>query len=81
VATVIGFALGFSPINPIQMLIWTAVINGIVAVPIMAVMMVLAINDKVMGRFRIRVGLVWGGWAATGLMGAAVAAMLWSLFW
>ena len=80
VATVIGFALGFSPINPIQMLIWTAVINGIVAVPIMAAMMVLANNKVVMGRFRVRVGLAWGGWLATGLMAAAVVAMIWSLF-
>jgi Mn2+/Fe2+ NRAMP family transporter len=79
VATVIGFALGFSPISPIQMLIWTAVINGIVAVPIMAVMMVLATNSAVMGRFRVRVRLAWGGWAATGLMAAAVSAMLWSM--
>ena len=80
VATVIGFALGFSPINPIQMLIWTAVINGIVAVPIMAAMMVLANNKVVMGRFRVRVGLAWGGWLATALMAAAVVAMIWSLF-
>jgi NRAMP (natural resistance-associated macrophage protein)-like metal ion transporter len=79
VATVIGFALSFSPISPIQMLIWSAVINGVVAVPIMVAMMVLATNRAIMGRFRIRVSLAWGGWAATGLMAAAVAAMLWSL--
>ena len=41
-ATVIGFAVGFLPINPIQLLVWTAVINGIVAAPIMAVMMLIA---------------------------------------
>jgi NRAMP (natural resistance-associated macrophage protein)-like metal ion transporter len=77
-ATVIGFAFSFSPISPIQMLIWSAVINGVVAVPIMVAMMVLVTNRAVMGRFRVRVGLIWGGWAATGLMAAAVAAMLWS---
>lgn len=79
VATVIGFAIGFSPISPIQMLIWTAIINGIVAVPIMVAMMIIATNQQVMGRFRIRSGVTWGGWAATGLMGTAVAAMLWSV--
>jgi len=40
-ATVIGFAMGFLPLNPIQLLVWTAVINGIVTVPIMAMMMLL----------------------------------------
>jgi hypothetical protein len=36
----VGLALGYTPIDPIQMLVWSAVLNGIVAVPIMAVMMV-----------------------------------------
>src|SRR6266851_3328118 len=78
-ATLIGLALSLSPIAPIQMLFWTAVINGIVAVPIMAVMMVIVTNHSVMGRFRVRVGLEVGGWAATALMGVTVAALLWSL--
>ena len=78
-ATLIGLALSLSPIAPIQMLFWTAVINGIVAVPIMAVMMVIVTNHSVMGRFRVRVGLEVGGWAATALMGFTVAALLWSL--
>src|SRR6185369_15329892 len=51
-ATIIGFAMGFLPINPIQLLVWTAVINGIVAVPIMAVMMLIVTNRKAMGRFQ-----------------------------
>jgi Mn2+/Fe2+ NRAMP family transporter len=41
-ATVVGFALGYTPIDPIQMPIWSAVLNGIVAVPIMTVMMVVS---------------------------------------
>jgi NRAMP (natural resistance-associated macrophage protein)-like metal ion transporter len=78
-ATIIGFAAGFLPINPIELLVWTAVINGIVAVPIMVVMMLIVTNRQVMGRFRARQSLAWGGWATTGLMGLTVLALLWSL--
>jgi NRAMP (natural resistance-associated macrophage protein)-like metal ion transporter len=78
-ATLIGLAISLFPIAPIQMLFWTAVINGIVAVPIMAVMMMIVTSHSVMGRFRVRVGLELGGWAATVLMGLTVAALLWSL--
>jgi NRAMP (natural resistance-associated macrophage protein)-like metal ion transporter len=77
-ATVIGFAMGFLPINPIQLLVWTAVINGIVAAPIMAMMMLIVSNRSAMGRFRARPSLAWAGWGATGLMGITVAALLWS---
>ena len=45
-ATIIGFVVGFLPINPIQLLVWTAVINGIVAVPIMAMMMLIVTNRE-----------------------------------
>ena len=78
-ATIIGFAMGFLPINPIQLLVWTAVINGIVAVPIMAVMMLIVTNRKAMGRFQARPTLAWAGWGATALMGVTVIALLWSL--
>jgi NRAMP (natural resistance-associated macrophage protein)-like metal ion transporter len=78
-ATIIGFAMGFLPIDPIQLLVWTAVINGIVAVPIMAVMMLIVTNEAAMGRFRARPSLAWGGWLATTLMGVTAVALLWSL--
>ena len=78
-ATVIGFAMGFLPLNPIQLLVWTAVINGIVAVPIMAMMMLIVTNKTAMGRFQARPALAWSGWAATMLMSITVAALLWSL--
>jgi len=45
-ATVIGFAMGFLPLNPIQLLVWTAVINGIVAMPIMAMMMLIVTKQN-----------------------------------
>jgi len=77
-ATVVGLALGYTPIDPIQMLIWSAVLNGIVAVPIMAVMMVVVTRLSVMGRFSARPTLTFFGWAGTALMAATVVALLWS---
>jgi NRAMP (natural resistance-associated macrophage protein)-like metal ion transporter len=79
-ATVIGFGLGFSGIDSIHMLVWSAVLNGIVAVPIMAMMMVIVANSKLMGRFRARSWLVALGWLGTALMAAAVIALFGSLF-
>ena len=77
-ATVIGFGLGFTGIDAIHMLVWSAVLNGIVAVPIMAMMMVIVGNSRLMGRFRARPWLIGFGWVGTGLMALAVVALLWS---
>ncbi len=60
------------------MLVWSAVLNGIVAVPIMAMMMVIVANSKLMGRFKARTWLVALGWLGTALMGVAVIALFWS---
>jgi NRAMP (natural resistance-associated macrophage protein)-like metal ion transporter len=75
-ATVIGFGLGFTGIDAIHMLVWSAVLNGIVAVPIMAMMMVIVANTKLMGRFRARRSLVALGWIGTALMALAVIALI-----
>jgi len=80
-ATVIGFGLTFTSIDPIKMLIWSAVINGVVAVPIMAMMMLIVTNPAAMGRFRARPWLGRIGWAATGLMAVTVAALLVATIW
>jgi NRAMP (natural resistance-associated macrophage protein)-like metal ion transporter len=74
-ATIIGLLLGFTPLDPIKMLIWSAVLNGVVAVPIMIAMMVIATNRKIMKRFVATSGLMIFGWVGTGLMMLAVAAM------
>ncbi len=74
-ATLGGVALDFSPIDPIKALFWSAVINGVIAVPIMVVMMLLADDAKVMGTFTVTRRLKALGWLATGTMAAAVAAM------
>jgi len=75
-ATLGGVALDFSPIDPIKALFWSAVINGAIAVPIMVVMMLLADDPNVMGRFTVTRRLKALGWLATGAMAAAVAGML-----
>ena len=77
-ATVIGFGLGFTGIDAIKMLVWSAALNGIVAVPIMAMMMIIVSNERLMGRFRAKSWLVALGWIGTALMASAVAALLWS---
>ncbi|MET0277928.1 MAG: divalent metal cation transporter [Pseudorhodoplanes sp.] len=77
-ATIIGFGLTFTSIDPIRMLIWSAVINGVVAVPIMAMMM-LIVSHEVMGRFRATRKLAVAGWGATALMAATVVAMIVSM--
>jgi NRAMP (natural resistance-associated macrophage protein)-like metal ion transporter len=77
-ATVIGFGLGFTGISAIHMLVWSAVLNGIVAVPIMAMMMTIVANSKLMGRFKARPWLVGLGWVGTALMAMAVIALFWS---
>ena len=75
VATMLGVAINFSPIDPIKALFWTAVINGVIAVPIMVVMMLMASREDVMGPFVVKRRLKVLGWLATGAMIAAVAAM------
>jgi Mn2+/Fe2+ NRAMP family transporter len=70
--------LCFVPIDPVRVLFWAAVLNGVIAVPIMAVMMLLASRSATMGEHVIGRGLRWLGWGATAVMGAVVGAMLWT---
>lgn len=73
-ATVVGVLLNFAPVNPIKALYWCAVINGIVAVPAMALMMLTG-NSKIMVEFAIGGWLTGLGWVATAIMAAAAVAM------
>ena len=70
VSTLGGVLLDFTPLDPLQALVWAAVINGIVAVPIMAVIMRMASRPDVMGAFAIAPRQRVLGWAATALMAA-----------
>jgi Mn2+/Fe2+ NRAMP family transporter len=65
-----------TPINPITMLVWSAVFNGIVAAPLMVGMMLVVTNRKIMGKFAASRVLATFGWLATLLMGLVVAALL-----
>lgn len=74
-ATLVGVVLCFTPTDPVKELFWSAVINGVVAVPIMVVLMSMATNPKVMGPHVIGRRVRWLGWAATALMGVTVLGM------
>ncbi len=74
-ATVIGGAINFSPIDPVKALFWSAVINGVTAVPIMALIMHMATTRKTMHHFQIGRGLRIVGWTATVVMAAAAVGM------
>ncbi|CAH2904158.1 MAG: Manganese transport protein MntH [uncultured Paraburkholderia sp.] len=70
-AIVGGVAITFMHFDPIRALYWSAVINGVTAVPIMIVMMLMARSRRVMGQFAVTGPLVWGGWLATLAMAVA----------
>jgi Mn2+/Fe2+ NRAMP family transporter len=76
ISVLAGLVIQYSPINPMKALFWSAVINGVVAVPLMAVVILLASNKSVMGEFTASRPLVILGWIATGVMGAAAVCML-----
>jgi Mn2+/Fe2+ NRAMP family transporter len=76
-ATLLGLALDFTSINPIKALFWTAVINGVVAVPVMVMMMFMASNSKIMSeKFTLKPGLKIMGWLATAVMITAVIGVI-----
>ena len=76
IATLVGMAMNFTALNPIKALYWSAVLNGIVSVPVMVMMMLLARSKKVMGEFALSGWLFALGWGATGVMTAAVVTMI-----
>jgi NRAMP (natural resistance-associated macrophage protein)-like metal ion transporter len=75
VATLLGVAIDLSGVDSMKMLLWAATVNGVIAVPIMAVTMLLAVRPAVMGPFVITRRLRVLGWLATAVMLAAVVAM------
>jgi Mn2+/Fe2+ NRAMP family transporter len=75
-ATLIGSLGAMTAVNPITMLVWSAVVNGVVAVPLMVGMMMTITNRAIMGQFAASRVLTTFGWLATLLMGLVVAALL-----
>ncbi len=80
VATLVGTSLSFTPVDPMKALYWSAVINGVVSVPIMAAMMLLAASPEVMGSFPVGRKTRAFGWGAVGVMLFAVLMMGRDLF-
>jgi len=76
VATLLGVAFDWISVDPVKALFWSAVLNGLAAVPLMTAMMILVARRSVMGRFTAARPLLLLGWAATGVMGAAAFALL-----
>jgi len=76
IATLLGALIALSPVNTIEALFWSAVINGVAAVPVMVLMMLLAINPDVMGSYTVGRTVKVIGWCATFAMGSAVIALI-----
>lgn len=75
VATLIGIFINFTDLDPIKALFWSAVLNGVVAVPLMVVMMLMTMQPKVMGAFTLPRPLWVMGWLSTAVMAVTVAIM------
>jgi NRAMP (natural resistance-associated macrophage protein)-like metal ion transporter len=75
VATVAGVVLNFTPLDPVKALFWSAVVNGVVAVPIMVMMVLMAARRDVMGDFVVGPVLKALGWLATAVMALAAVGM------
>jgi Mn2+/Fe2+ NRAMP family transporter len=75
VATALAVALNFTPFNPIRALYWSAVLNGVIAVPLLGAVMYLATRASVMGPLQLPAGLRTLGWAATAVMASSVGAL------
>jgi Mn2+/Fe2+ NRAMP family transporter len=75
VSVLLGLVIQYSPISPMKALFWSTVINGIVAVPLMVVIILLASKKSVMGTFTASRSLIIPGWIATAVMGAAAVWM------
>ncbi|SNX28057.1 Mn2+ and Fe2+ transporters of the NRAMP family [Polynucleobacter meluiroseus] len=71
-----ALVIQYSPINPMKALFWSAVINGVVAVPLMVAILVLASRTSVMGSFVAPKGILMLGWLATAVMSIAAVLML-----
>jgi Mn2+/Fe2+ NRAMP family transporter len=79
-ATVVGLLINFSGINPIQALIFSAVFNGIAAVPLLAMIAIVGRNEKIMGEYRNGKLVTSFVWLAFAVMGIAALVLIGSLF-
>lgn len=78
IATLVGIFINFTSIDPMKALFWSAVLNGIISVPLMATMMIMAREPGIMGPFVLPRWLQFMGWMSTLTMAFIVAAMFWT---
>ena len=76
VSVLLGLVIQYTPISPMKALFWSAVINGVIAVPLMVVIILLVSKKSVMGRFTASRPIIILGWIAVAVMGAAAIVML-----
>ena len=74
----LGIALNFTSLDPIKALYWSAVVNGVLAAPVMVMLMALVRRRRVMGELVVRGGLYWLGWVATAAMALCTFGMAFS---
>jgi Mn2+/Fe2+ NRAMP family transporter len=74
-ATVIGTVMSTVQVDPNKALVWSAIVNGVISVPIMVVMMMIGQSRRLMGALTISRRHRFFGWSATGVMALAVAFM------
>ena len=79
-ATGIGTVMGFLEVDPIKALVWSAIVNGVISVPIMAAMMWIGQSRRLMGDYTISRRHRFFGWSATAVMGIAVMVMVGTSF-
>lgn len=75
ISVLLGMVIQYSPISPMKALFWSAVINGVVAVPLMVVILLLVTKKSVMGPYRAGWAMVVLGWIATAIMGVSAILM------
>ena len=76
ISVLAGLVIQYSPISPMKALFWSAVINGVVAVPLMVVIIILVSKKSVMGAYTASRPIIILGWIATAVMSAAAVRML-----
>ena len=80
ITTLAGALMQYAGVNPVRALYWSAVINGILAAPLMAIMMLIVTNPRAMGHLTLGPRGAVLGWAATGIMVVATALFFVSIF-
>ncbi len=75
VSVLLGLVIQYTPISPMKALFWSAVINGVIAVPLMVVIILLVSKKSVMGHFTASWPIIILGWVAVTVMGAAALGM------